>query len=95
MTLQAPRAQHERCAQESSALDQGNQVDVLVEEAGTICLFHLVTGRAEAWVNLRPECGWYRLVGALVVDESHTDTFAQWMRAEGLRVGVMAPRGTA
>jgi len=28
---------------------------------------------------------WYTLVGALVVDESHTDAFAQWMRPEGLK----------
>ena len=59
-------------------------IDVLIEEAGAICLFHLVTDRAEAWVRLRPDRGWYTLVGALVIDHSHAEAFAHWMRAEGL-----------
>lgn len=68
---------------------------MLIEEAGTICLFHLLTERAGAWVNLRSDRGWYTLVGALVVDECHANPFAQWLRAEGLCVGIMAPRGHA
>lgn len=95
MRPQADYSQRQRCAQGSSASLARDEVDVLVEEAGAICLFHLLTARAEAWVSLRPDRGWYTLVGALVVDESHTDTFAQWMRAEGLCVGIMAPRGMA
>lgn len=62
-----------------------HDIDVLIEEAGTICLFHLVTCRAEAWVNVRPDRGWYTLVGALVVDQSHADAFAHWMRTEGVK----------
>ena len=68
-------------------------LDVLIEAAGAICLFHLVTERAEAWVRLRDDRGWYTLVGALVVDHTHTETFAHWMRAEGLNVGLAAARG--
>lgn len=87
--------QPSRCLPESCAFRARGKVDVLIEEAGTICLFHLLTDRAEAWVNLRPDCGWYTLVGALVVDECHVDTLARWMRAEGLCVGSMASRGLA
>lgn len=87
--------QPSRCLPESCAFRGRGEVDVLIEEAGTICLFHLLTDRAEAWVSLRPDRGWYTLVGALVVDECHADTFAQWMRAEGLCVGIMASRGLA
>lgn len=72
-----------------------HNVDVLVEEAGTICLFHLVTDRAEAWVRLRPDRGWYTLVGALVVDRSDAEAVSHWMRAEGLGVGSAAMVGSA
>ena len=68
-------------------------MDVLIEAAGAICLFHLVTERAEAWIRLHDDRGWYTLVGALVVDHTHTETFAHWMRAEGLNVGLAAARG--
>ncbi len=68
-------------------------VDVLIEAAGAICLFHLVTERAEAWIRLRDDRDWYTLVGALVVDDTHTETFAHWMRAEGLNVSLAAARG--
>lgn len=94
MKPQASYSQRPSCACKTSVSKEG-EVDVLIEEAGSICLFHLLTARADAWVSLRPDRGWYTLVGALVVDESYTDAFAQWMRAEGLCVAVMAPCGTA
>lgn len=93
MRSQAHHSQRPRCAPESYAIPARHDIDVLVEEAGTICLFHLVTRRAEAWVNLRPDRGWYTLVGALVVDQSHADAFTQWMRTEGLKVGLTTASG--
>lgn len=78
---------------QSSSSHARQNLDVLIEEAGAICLFHLVTERAEAWVSLRPDRSWYTLVGALVVDHSHAEAFAHWMRAEGLRVGLTTPCG--
>lgn len=93
MSPHAYHSQRRRGARESCASPPRNEVDVVIEDAGAICLFHLVSDRAEAWVRLRDDRGWYTLVGALVVDHTHTETFAHWMRAEGLNVGLAAARG--
>jgi hypothetical protein len=63
-----------------------HDIDVLIEEAGTIFVFQLVTARAEAWVRLRSDRGWQRLFGALVVPHSQAEALVHSMRAEGLRV---------
>ena len=90
----AHNSEHPRRTRQSFTFAVRHDFDVLVEEAGSICLFHLVTDRAEAWVSLRPDRSWYTLVGALVVDHSHAESFAHWMRTEGLRVGVTTACGT-
>jgi hypothetical protein len=87
-------SEHSRRTRQSFTFAVRHDIDVVVEEVGSICLFHLVTDRAEAWVSLRPDHSRYTLVGALVVDHSHAESFAHWMRTEGLRVGLATGCGS-
>ena len=68
------------------AVKQG--VDVVIEDTGAMCLFHLLTDSAEAWVRSRLDRTPYTVAGALVVDRACAKEWALWMRAEGLKVGI-------
>lgn len=68
------------------AVKQG--VDVVIEDAGAMCLVHLLTDSAEAWVRSRVDPTWYTVAGALVINRACAKDWALSMRTEGLKVGM-------
>lgn len=60
--------------------------DVQVQDEGSVVLFHLLSRRAQAWVDANVQDGAMFLGDALAVEHRYAQALAQGMIGDGLRV---------
>ena len=67
------------------------RADVAIAPEGTIDLFHVLSRRAERWVDDNVDPNAQRFGGALVVEHRFATDLAHGMVADGLRVQSLRP----